>query len=97
MLFAVVFKDDRKRLRVRDERMKEHLAFLRRNGKAILAAGSLRLKPDGPAGGGLWIVEADDIRKVKALIARDPFSKHGLRQWSAIRYWSKAVARRRAV
>ncbi|MBM3512753.1 MAG: hypothetical protein FJX59_03455 [Alphaproteobacteria bacterium] len=91
MLFAVVFTDDRKRLNVRHDRMKDHLAFLKRNKKSILAAGSLRLRPDGPAGGALWIVAAKDISRVKALIARDPFSVHRLRKRVAIRYWSTAM------
>ncbi|MDX2225136.1 MAG: YciI family protein [Rhodospirillaceae bacterium] len=97
MLFAVLFTDDPRKLHIRLGWMKRHLAFLKRYRKEILVAGSLRDRPQDSPKGALWIVEAECVDRVKELIARDPFSRHGLRKRVTVRHWNKAFARKRAI
>jgi hypothetical protein len=92
MLFAVLFEDDvNLGSDVRRQHMPAHLSFLERNAARIKAAGPLRLASGDPAGG-LWVVEADDIDVVDALVKEDPFWPTGLRRAVRILSWAQVFA-----
>jgi uncharacterized protein len=89
MLYAVVFEDDvNLGADVRSRYMPAHLSFLEKNAARIKAAGPLRV-PSGEPAGGLWIVEADNVDAVDALVKEDPFWPTGLRRAVRILGWSQ--------
>lgn len=89
MLFIVEFEDNLDRQSVRQQRMADHLAFLRRSEASIRAAGPLRQAPEGLALGALWIVEAENMEAIDALVRDDPFWQGGLRKSMSVRHWTK--------
>jgi len=92
MLYAVLFEDNTERgSDVRRRHMPAHLAFLERNAVSIKAAGPLRA-PSGDPAGGLWVVEADGLAAVDALVKDDPFWPTGLRRSVRILHWSQVFA-----
>lgn len=92
MFFAVMFEDDDSLSHVRPKHMPDHLAFLESNASSIHAAGPLKdTQNDAPAGG-LWIVEADSVAAVKALIEEDPFWPTGLRKSVRVLEWTRVFA-----
>ena len=94
MLFAVIFQDAPDRLSVREQFLPAHLEWLAQNADVIKVAGSLRSTLTAAPEGGLWIIEADSIEQIEALVATDPFTVHELRAGWSIRYWSKAFSDR---
>lgn len=94
MLFAVRFTDNADRVAVRQTFMAAHLDWLDRHESVVKAAGSLRVAPDQPPVGGLWLVDAESVEEVESLLRTDPFWIEGLRADYEIRYWSKAFANR---
>jgi uncharacterized protein YciI len=90
MLFVVRFTDHPERLAVRQAQLPAHLAWLEDHRDTVLVGGSLRVEPNAPAEGGLWVVEAPDKASVEALLVTDPFWLHGLRSRYEILHWSKA-------
>ena len=92
MLYAVVFEDDANLgSDVRRLQMPAHLSFLEKNAARIKAAGPLQV-PSGDPAGGLWVVEADSIDAVDALVKEDPFWPTGLRRAVRILSWSQVFA-----
>ncbi len=87
MRFAVKFTDNEEHADKRELFMKDHLAFLARNKGTVLAAGPLSDAPSGRGEGGLWIVEADNLAAVQALVEEDPFYPTGLRREIRILSW----------
>lgn len=92
MLFVVLFEDNIDRADdIRRDYMPAHLAFLKRNGGAIKAAGPLRDGQGAPAGG-LWLVETDEAADVEALVQEDPFWPTGLRRAVRILTWTQVFS-----
>jgi uncharacterized protein YciI len=92
MKFVVLFGDDPDASAdVRRKHMSEHLAFLERNSHQVNAAGPMKT-PDGQAAGGIWIVDANDVREVDQLVKEDPFWPTGLRKSVRILAWSQVYA-----
>jgi len=92
MLFVVLFKDNTDRADdIRRQHMPAHLAFLKRHGGAIKAAGPLRDQQNAPAGG-LWLVEAAVPGDVEKLVQEDPFWPTGLRRTVRILTWMQVFA-----
>jgi uncharacterized protein YciI len=92
MLFVVLFEDNADHADdIRRQHMPAHLAFLKRNGEAIKAAGPLRDGQDAPAGG-LWLVEAAAPADVERLVQEDPFWPTGLRRTVRILTWMQVFA-----
>jgi uncharacterized protein YciI len=92
MLCAVLFEDDvNAKSDIRRLHMAAHLAFLEKNAERIKAAGPLQTTSGDPAGG-LWIVEADSVAVVEALVREDPFWPTGLRHSVRILSWSQVFA-----
>ena len=88
MLYAVLFEDDPARgPEVRRQHMPAHLGFLEANARHIRAAGPLR-DSSGEAAGGLWLVEADTLQAVDALVT----SWHG-QKWVDLPGHVRAVRR----
>lgn len=92
MLFAVFFTDNADRADARQRLMPEHLRFLERHGDRIRAAGPLREAAGGANAGGLWLVEAEGLDAVTALVQADPFWPTGLRKDVRILHWSQVFA-----
>ena len=87
MRFAVHFIDNDEERAKREEFMAEHLRFLERNSRCILAAGPLIDAKTGVGVGGQWIVEAADASEVEHLVTSDPFYDTGLRKEVRIFEW----------
>jgi uncharacterized protein len=68
--------------------MPAHLSFLEQNASRIKAAGPL-VAPSGDPAGGLWLVEADNLDVIGALVKEDPFWATGLRRSVRILSWSR--------
>jgi len=92
MRFVVKFADNEEHADKRQEFMKDHLAFLNKNGGAVLAAGPLIDPASGAGAGGLWVVEADSAADVQALVEEDPFFPTGLRKEIKIETWKLVFA-----
>lgn len=89
MIFAVMFEDVVARgAEIRQRFLADHLAFLERHASMILSAGPLR-DAAGEMAGGLWAVEADNMRNVEELIEADPFFSAGLRRSHRILLWQQ--------
>jgi len=92
MKFVVLFEDNPDAdPGIRGKHMAAHLAFLEANASSISAAGPLS-KPTGEAGGGLWLVEANDASQVDRLVHEDPFWPTGLRRSYTILKWTQVYA-----
>lgn len=92
MLYAVLFEDNTDLgTDVRRQHMPAHLAFLEGNAARIKQAGPLRSASGDPAGG-LWVVDADSLDVVDALVKKDPFWPTGLRRSVRILNWSLVYA-----
>ncbi len=91
MLFIASFEDDPAALQVRNAHAQSHMAFLEAHTDQIVAAGPLRVEPDGAPVGAMWIVEAPDRDTVEALIVKDPFWVNGLRKSRSILQWRRVV------
>jgi len=91
MLFIVLFEDGPTGADLRRRHLPDHLAFLERNALKLRAAGPVSAS-DGQGAGGLWLVEAIDIREVEALVTADPFWTTGLRKSVRILLWTQVFA-----
>ena len=92
MLYAVLFEDNDEKAEMRAKHMAEHLAFLERNSGQIRAAGPLTDTLDTAPAGGLWLVEAPDVKDVRNLIEADPFWPTGLRKSVRVLAWTQVFA-----
>ncbi|MCP4188036.1 MAG: hypothetical protein GY763_10595 [Gammaproteobacteria bacterium] len=92
MIFVLFFEDNDNHADMRTKYMTEHLSFLLKNTSGILAAGPLKDTDKGDSAGGLWLVEADTLTDVKALIEQDPFWPTGLRKSVRILEWTRVFA-----
>jgi uncharacterized protein YciI len=89
MFYAVLFEDNTNLgSDVRRRHMPAHLSFLEQNASRIKAAGPL-VAPSGDPAGGLWLVEADNLDVIDALVKEDPFWATGLRRSVRILSWSR--------
>lgn len=93
MTFIILFQDNPDAdPQIRKTHMPAHLAFLAASKGAVRAAGPLSDPETGGPRGGLWIVEAETVGEVEALIHADPFWPTGLRQSHEIRRWVQVFA-----
>lgn len=92
MMFIVLFEDaEDAPPDLRKRHMANHLAFLKKNEAAILAAGPLS-DADGTDQGGLWLVEAADEAAVDHFVKTDPFWPTGLRKSVRVLRWTRVFA-----
>ena len=96
MLFVIRFNDRPDSQRIRRQWLAAHIDWLDARRDSILVAGSLRISPDDPPLGALWIVEAGDKAAAEALFQSDPFLQNGMRESFEILHWSKAFPEQRA-
>ena len=92
-MFAVVFEDNDEFAEMRTRHMQDHLAFLKENAEAIVAAGPLIDTENDAAAGGMWLVDADSADKVDQLVRSDPFWPTGLRKSVRILAWNQVFSR----
>lgn len=92
MIYAVLFEDDASRAAMRPAHMPTHLAFLEENASSILSAGPLTDTAGDVPAGGLWVVRAEGLKDVWALIEADPFWPTGLRKSVRILEWTQVFA-----
>jgi uncharacterized protein len=92
MLYVVLFEDNPNLgSDVRLQHLPAHLAFLAKHATQIKAAGPLRASSGEPAGG-LWIIDADSLAAIDALVKEDPFWPTGLRSSVRVLLWSQVFA-----
>lgn len=91
MRYVVLLEDEPSKADVRPRLMPQHLAFLKEHGEEILEAGPLSDSDAKPAGG-IWIVEAADATRVRALVEADPFHAGGLRRSVRVLSWKRVFA-----
>ena len=89
MIFTVLFKDNPGKEHLRRAHMQDHLAFLERQ-SGVLGAGPL-IDSDGNGHGGMWMVEAETLQDVEAMLADDPFRNTGLRKSITVLEWRQVV------
>ncbi|MCJ2061586.1 YciI family protein [Methylobacterium sp. J-088] len=90
MPFIIETFDKPGSLEIRRAHRAEHLAYLDRIKKSLLACGA-KLNDDGSdAGGGLYVVDVETRAEAEALIQADPFHTAGLFDRVAIKRWRKA-------
>ena len=92
MKYAVLFEDDDAFAHKRPEFMADHLQFLGDNSDSIEVAGPMKDGLSGEPAGGLWVVAADSVEQVQALVERDPFWPTGLRKSIRILEWTQVYA-----
>lgn len=68
----------------------EHRAWLDSKAGAIVAAGAILQDDGSDAGGGVYLVEAQDCAGAEAFIHADPFFKAGLFAQVEVLRWRKA-------
>jgi uncharacterized protein len=90
MLFIIRFTNNPDRVGLVGQLYPAHVEWLKERESAILVPGAIRVEPDAPPVGGLWIVRAESKAEVEELFRTDPFWVNGLRQGYEILYWSKA-------
>ena len=88
-LYAVLFEDDDRHADKRPTHMAAHLAFLKQNAKSVLAAGPLTDSKERKPAGGMWLVTADTVEQVDAIVKSDPFWPTGLRKSVRILEWKQ--------
>lgn len=91
MKFAVTFEDAEDAMQIRQQFLPDHIAFLQRHGSEVMAAGPLK-DDGGEVASGLWIVDANDADRVRALVREDPFWPAGLRKEVRIQQWQEVFA-----
>ncbi|WOD14400.1 YciI family protein [Paraburkholderia kirstenboschensis] len=75
---------------MRLDKRDEHLAFLERHKRLLLACGA-KLTDDGEnSGGGVYIVDVQTREEAERFIAHDPFTLAGLFEHVNIVRWRKA-------
>ena len=89
MIFTVLFEDNPGKHDLRRAHMQDHLAFLDRQ-SGVLGAGPL-FDNGGNGQGGLWVVEAETLQDVEAMLADDPFRNTGLRKSITVLEWRQVV------
>lgn len=92
MKYAILFEDDDACAHKRPQFMADHLQFLGDNSDSIEVAGPMKDGLSGESAGGLWVVEADSVEQVQALVERDPFWPTGLRKSIRILEWTQVYA-----
>lgn len=92
MKCAVLFEDNDDFAHMRPQFMAEHLQFLGDNSDKIDAAGPMKEAATQNPAGGLWIVDAENVEQVQALVEADPFWPTGLRQSIQILEWTRVYA-----
>ncbi len=95
MLFIVRFTEKPGSSAIRQQYLRDHIAWLEEHKNEILVPGSLRPEPDAPAVGACWIVDAPGKAAVEKLFLSDPFWINGLRASVEILFWSKAFPDRK--
>jgi uncharacterized protein YciI len=91
MIYVVLLTDDPAYADERRRLMPAHLDFLESQKMCIRAAGPLRDR-DGGGAGGLWIVEAQNADAVEELCRADPFWPTGLRRSVQVLQWTQVFA-----
>ena len=90
MLFILRFTNNPEKVHLVSQYYPAHVEWLKERESMILVPGAIRMDPEAPPVGGLWIVRAESKAEVEALFLTDPFWVNGLRQGYEILYWSKA-------
>ena len=87
MLFILRFTDKPDSLALREQHLKEHLAWLDARASEVLVAGTLRVEAEAAAVAAIWIVRAESREAVLTLSDSDPFWINGLRATREVFYY----------
>ena len=90
MLFILKFTNNPERLGLVPGLYPAHVEWLKERTDKILVPGAIRIDPNAPPVGGLWIVNAENKAEVEDLFKTDPFWVNDLRLGYEIYYWGKA-------
>ena len=85
--YIVLLSDNDAKTEQRAIHMQAHLAFLSVHADTILAAGPASDAETENSAGGIWLVEAENVRQVRSLLQTDPFWPTGLRESVRILRW----------
>lgn len=88
--WVVMFDDTPGMLEHRKQYGTDHIEYLKDHADEILVGGGLRITPDTPFVGGLWIVDATDYDRVVSLVLNDPYFNPDHRRFK-IFSWGKAI------
>ena len=87
--YIVLLSDNEARADQRHLHMQAHLNFLSSHADAIVAAGPVKDAETDRSTGGVWLVEAENVRQVRSLLETDPFWPTGLRESVQILLWQQ--------
>lgn len=90
MRYVAIFFDDLQPKDVDPEVSRAHFDYLAEHRTRITDAGGLRLSPEDPFCGSLWVIEAENLADAQALADGDPFCTAGLRPDYRVLQWNKA-------
>lgn len=90
MRFIALFLDDIQPSEITPELTKAHFDYLSRHTEQITDAGGLRVDPENPFCGSLWVIEAASTEEAQALADADPYCEAGLRPDYRVLQWNKA-------
>ncbi|WP_346830856.1 YciI family protein [Pseudomonas abietaniphila] len=68
----------------------DHLQYLAKNAKVLLACGAKLNHDASDLGGGLYIIDTENEAEAQKLIEEDPFYKAGLFERVSVTRWRKA-------
>ena len=90
MLYVVHCFDKKDSLQIRMDNRPEHVAYLKRFGEKLHAAGPT-LDADENMNGSVVILDLKSLAEAEAFAANDPYAKAGLFESVSIQPWKKVL------
>lgn len=90
MRFVAIFFDDVQPRDIDPALTRAHFDYLAQHRDHITEAGGLRLGPEAPFCGSLWVIEAETLAEARALADGDPYCTAGLRPDIRVLQWNRA-------
>lgn len=91
MYVAIFFQDLPGTSKGRQEVVADHRRYMREWANKILAAGSTYTDDGTVVKGGSIIMEVQNVKEARLFVENDPFTSAGLRAFTEIRPWIRAV------
>ncbi len=88
MRFVAILTDKLGTQELRAQNLAAHQEFLAANRASLPLSGAMKAEADGPARGGLWVIEAESKEAAEAIVHGDPFYKAGMRGSVEVYHWT---------